>query len=321
MYSRPAPPLSPPERGTPEDRSVELAVLRVLGYFDVFSHPLRSDEIIRYLSQLTKDPSRIIALLGGLQERGLIERSGAYWALKQVEERTDRRLESERRARSRMPKATVMARRIACFPFVRAVFISGSLSKGVLAEDGDIDFFVVTTPGRLWVARTLLILYKKIFLLNSRRDFCLNYFLDSEHLEVEDRNRFTATEVVTLIPMYGNGTTEAFFARNAWAFHMYPNVPRPRSREISIGSGRFKRRLELLMNGRLGAMLDQGAMNLTWRFWKRKFGHLDARTFELALRTRTYVSKHHPRNFQERVLDGFHARMAELEERVAPSRS
>ena len=316
MDSRPASPTSPPGTRTKEERSVEQAVLRVLAYFDVFAHPLRSDEILRYLPQLAKDPTRISATLQHLQAVGLIQRSGAYWALEQVEERTEQRLQSERRARTRMPKATLMARRIARFPFVRAVFISGSLSKGVLAEDGDIDFFVVTTPGRLWVARTLLILYKKVFLLNSRRDFCVNYFLDSEHLAVEDRNRFTATEVVTLIPMYGNGTTEAFFARNAWAFNMYPNMARPASRELSIGRGRSKRQLEALMNGRLGTWLDQGAMNLTWRFWKRKFDHLDARTFELALRTRTYVSKHHPRNFQERVLSGFEARIAKLEQRA-----
>ena len=26
-----------------------------------------------------------------------------------------------------------------------------------MAEDGDIDYFVITEPGRLWIARTLLI--------------------------------------------------------------------------------------------------------------------------------------------------------------------
>ncbi|MEZ4788612.1 MAG: hypothetical protein R2811_01205 [Flavobacteriales bacterium] len=313
MDSRTVTPPSSTSSRTDEDRSVGSAVMRVLAYFDVFAHPLRTDEILRFLPQLAADPSCITSALLVLEAQGLVHRSGVYWALADVEVRAEQRLVCERRARSRMPKAALMSRRIARFPFVRAVFISGSLSKGVLAADGDIDFFVVTTPGRLWVARTLLMLYKKIFLLNSRRDFCVNYFLDSEHLTVEDRNRYTATEVVTLIPMYGNGTTEAFFARNAWAFGMYPNMPRPASREVSIGRGRLKRRLERSMSGRLGALLDRSAMRITWRFWKHKFAHLDARTFELAFRTRTYVSKHHPRNFQDRVLSGYEARLAKLE--------
>ena len=75
-----------------EESSVEQAVLRVLAYFDVFAHPLRSDEILRYLPQLAKDPTRISATLQHLQAVGLIQRSGAYWALEQVEERTEQRL-------------------------------------------------------------------------------------------------------------------------------------------------------------------------------------------------------------------------------------
>ena len=57
-------------------------------------------------------------------------------------------------------------------------------------------------------------------------------------------------------------------------------------------------------------------MTLTWYYWKRKFDHMDARTFELALRTRTYVSKHHPRNFQHKVLDGYRSRVAALERKL-----
>jgi hypothetical protein len=185
-----------------------------------------------------------------------------------------------------------------------------------MAEDGDIDFFVVTTPGRLWVARTLLVLYKKLFLMNSRKDFCVNYFLDTEHLTVEDRNLFTATEVITLIPTFGNGTTEAFFDRNAWAFRMFPGAAVPISLEVHIGPARRKQFLERALSGHVGQLLDMWCMHVTWYHWKRKFSQLDARTFELALRTRTYVSKHHPRNFQKRVLDAYTERMERLAQRL-----
>jgi hypothetical protein len=36
---------------------------------------------------------------------------------------------------------------------------------------------------------------------------------------------------------------------------------------------------------------------------------MDARSFELALRTRKYVSKHHPQSFQQRVLSALDDRM------------
>lgn len=294
----------------------QCAVLRTLAYFDVFHHPLTLDELFRFGNHAPLNADDLLNALHLLEERGLVHRHGAYWGLSAPEEAVADRLAAEERARQRMPKALSMSRLIARFPYVRAVFISGSMSKGCMAPDGDIDFFIITTPGRLWVTRTLLVLYKKLVLLNSRRDFCVNYFLDTEHLTVEDRNRFTATEVVTLLPMYGNGTTEAFFERNAWAFAMFPDMPRPRSKEVPIGRARTKNWLEGALNGGLGDWLDGWCMKLTWSFWKRKFSDMDARTFEIALRTRTYVSKHHPRNFQQRVLDGQHARLAALESKL-----
>ena len=79
-------------------------------------------------------------------------------------------------------KAKAKARFISKFPFVAAVGVSGSLSKGYYDSDSDIDFFIITQHNRLWICRTLLMVYKKIFLLNSRKYFCPNYFISSEQL-------------------------------------------------------------------------------------------------------------------------------------------
>jgi hypothetical protein len=41
---------------------------------------------------------------------------------------------------------------------------------------------------------------------------------------------------------------------------------------------------------------------VTVQFWKRKFSHFDDQTFNVALKSRRYVSKHHPMYFQGKVL-------------------
>lgn len=305
-----------PKTTTDETLTTQGTILRALAYFDVFQHPLTLDELQRFGAYTSGSEATLVKALVELEREGFIQQYAGYYGLNDVRSAVVERERSEARAIARMPKALRMSRLIAKAPFVRAVFISGSLSKGRAAVDSDIDYFIITAPGRLWVARTLLVLYKKIFLLNSRKDFCVNYFLDTEHLTVEDRNRFTATEVVTLIPTYGNGTTEAFFSKNAWAFKVYPGARPLPSAEVEIGSGSWKKRLERWLNGATGDLLDSWCMNITWRRWRRKFSHLDARTFELALRTRTYVSKHHPSNFQERVLDAYKDRMSALERSI-----
>lgn len=295
-------------------------VLRVLAYFDVFKHPLTLSELIGF-AERSLDRYELLDAMHELQREGLVEEFEGYWALRDARSRVRSRRQSEERARLRMPKAESMSRLIARFPYVRAVFISGSLSKGCMGPDGDIDFFIITAPRRLWVARTLLVLYKKAFLLNSRRDFCVNYFVDTEHLAIEDHNRFTAVELATLLPMYGNGTTEAFFASNHWAFDMHPSARPRRSREVEVGNTARKARWERRLNGPLGDALDEWCMKATWRFWNWKFRSMDRRTFEVALRTRTYVSKHHPRNFQRHVLEGLQERISELEPRFGASLS
>ena len=84
------------------------------------------------------------------------------------------------------------------FPFVRGVFISGSLSKRCAAEKEDVDYFIVTSANRLWIARTIMHLYKKLTYLRGRQDrYCMNYFIDEEALEIKEKNIFTAVEMIT----------------------------------------------------------------------------------------------------------------------------
>ncbi len=293
--------------------TVQQSILQALAYFDVFAHPLTREEIIRFSDREGVRADKVGVALQDLVAQGMVRKHGAYHGLGDLPTKVAQRMNKEARAKERMPKAERMSRLIAGFPFVRGVFLSGSISKGCLAEDGDIDFFIITSPGRLWVARTLLVLYKKIFLLNDRRNFCVNYFIDTEHLAIEDRNRFTATELVTLIPTYGNGLAERFFDANRWAFDRFPHAHARPSLEVRSGDSRVKRTLERWLSGRPGTWLDGWAMQLTWYRWKQKFSDLDPRSFEIALRTRTYVSKHHPRNFQRRVLEAFEARRKDLE--------
>ncbi|MEZ4965453.1 MAG: hypothetical protein R2791_09430 [Saprospiraceae bacterium] len=55
-------------------------------------------------------------------------------------------------------------------------------------------------------------------MLNSHKYFCVNYFVDTEHLEIEDKNLFTATETVTLLPLYGRDWYEGFYKALSWAW-------------------------------------------------------------------------------------------------------
>jgi len=191
------------------------------------------------------------------------------------------------------------------------MFLSGSLSKNFMEVDGDIDYFVVTSPGRLWLSRTLLVLYKKLFLFNSHKYFCVNYFVDTEHLEIEEKNLFTATELATLIPACGPETYVPFMDQNSWVANYFPNFPKHEISSISaVKNGTLKRVFEKLLNNPIGTLLDRLCMRLTVGYWKRKFTSFEKDRFDIALKSRPYVSKHHPNNYQQKVLSAFEERFS-----------
>ena len=297
-----------------EKRVIKLreGIVRTLIYFDLFKYPLNFEEILNYAPIAPINEDDLISELELMGKSGEIHSDGNFYSIRPLSSLADRRIKGNNVAEKTMPKAYRMSRKIAGFPFVRSVMLSGSISKGYMADDGDVDFFVLTEPGRLWLARTFLMLYKKLFLLNSHKYFCVNYLITTDQLEIPDKNLFTATEVVTLIPTYRADLYEQFQAANKWAREFYPAYTiQPTNGAILIEDGSIKNRLEKILNGKIGDKIESKCLKLTLKFWKRKFKHFDPETFELALRSNNSTSKHHPRNFQKNVMDSYNERCEE----------
>ena len=291
-------------------------MLQTLVYFERFSYPLTAEEVFQFSASAGFTQESMTHALHEMVHKKQVFQYGDFFQTLEQPEWPRQRLENNRRAEHYLSIARRMARLIAAFPFVRAVMVSGSLSKHSMRADGDIDFFVVTAPGRLWLARTMLVCFKKLFLLNSRKYFCVNYFVDTEHLEIEEKNLFTATEVVTLLPMYGKELFLRFVKANHWAWTSFPNFPmRDTCETPALHLPWPKRALEYLLYGRLGKWLDRLCMRLTLAYWQKKFKHMPKETFELAFKSKPYVSKHHPLHFQAQVLESLEERLKELEGR------
>ncbi len=290
-------------------------ILNVLVYFETFNHPLRLEEIQNNCSN-SYELGKLDKAVDDLIASNLVFEFQGYYSLQStIQKQVENRLEKEFYANKFFEKSDFYIRIIKSMPFVRAVAISGSMSKGVAHEGGDIDYFIITEKNKLWLARTLLILFKKIFLFNSRRYFCVNYFLDINNLIVPDKNIFTATEIAYLIPVYNADLVESFKSSNSWIKAHYPHFEHPIKRNQYEGNSFLKRGLEFLIFGKLATILDKVFMKLTIKRWDRKFADFDRDKFELTMRSQKGVSKHHPRDFQNKVLN----RISETKARLYPS--
>lgn len=278
-------------------------VLKVLSYYNVFRHPLKFEEIHK-LILISISKEELKETLDHLIYNEKVFYIKGYYSLSSDSNHIQRRVNGEKLANNLLPKAKRIAGLIALFPFVRFVGISGSLSKAYADENSDFDYFIITAKNRLWIARTILHLFKKItFMFNKQKCFCMNYFIDDSDLEIEDKNIFVLYELATLIPVYNSSYYWKFKNSNYWVKQMLPQFDY-RKQEISDRKPIIKSITETCMSILPLNYLNRLLMKITDLKWRRKWkkANYPMQDYDLAFRTRINISKNHPKNHQKLLL-------------------
>ncbi len=204
------------------------AVIHTLAYFSLFEHPLRRDELARYLHFCPVTDEGLSATLNELSNLGIIETSGPFYYLAGQEYLVLIRKYRNALARPWFRKLKTSVLVLAQVPFLEGLALSGSLSKGTQELDGDLDFMLLCRPGKLWTTGLFVRLLQKLLGRAQQKRFCTNFLLASDNLSIPQRDLFTATEIVFLAPLVNGQLWRAFFQQNAWVRNFYPNwVPPP----------------------------------------------------------------------------------------------
>lgn len=289
----------------------------MIAYFDLFSYPLTTEDICFFLEAEAPEED-VRQETEALLYEGRLFRSGPFYSLRNDPALSARRVRGEAYADELLVIARRGANLLYQFPFVRGVCISGSLSKRCADEKADIDYFIITKANRLWIARTLLHLFKKLtYLRGHQHRYCMNYFVDEEAMEIKEKNIFTATELLTLMPVSGNGGLVKFFQANNWTSQYLPHYrDRPREAEGTRPPSRLKLVLERLLDHRLCDVLENYLRNLTDRRWKKKTerGYLNMKGDTMTLQCGKHYSRPDPEIFQQKVLNKYYHRVKDVME-------
>lgn len=303
-----------PTGNTNVSPAAKTGILKVLAYFDIFQYPLTLSEIRRYMCTHEDDGLMQYALEQLIADQTIYCHQGFY-TLHNNSLLAYRRRENNRRANVLLPKALKIGRFLSKFPFITGVFISGSLSKNCADEKADIDFFIITRANRLWIARTIMHLFKKLtFVTGHQHFFCMNYYLDEEALLIGDQNIYTAFEIATLIPVAGKDASEHFFYANKWVARFFPAFY---SRDLEIASSSkswLKTLFEKMLPKPLANYLDLVLMNITTRRWNRKHqkGKRNKNGQAMRLITGRHFARSDPGSFQEKILRLYNQKLADL---------
>ncbi|MCS6845665.1 MAG: hypothetical protein NZ528_15305 [Caldilineales bacterium] len=205
--------------------ALERAILETFVYADIFDYPLTAAEVARYVA-VPATAAQVEATLADLTAQGrLVSRNGCYAlagrdALFAIRERR------ERVARRKWRAARRYVSWLAALPFVRMVGVTGTLAMDNVEEKDDIDVFIVTAPGRLWLTRLLAIGVVRLAAL-AGDELCPNYLVTERNLCFGPHTVYGAREVAQMVPVYGPEVYAAIRQKNGWVDGFLPQAGDP----------------------------------------------------------------------------------------------
>jgi hypothetical protein len=297
---------------TAEIAGIKDSVIKTLAWFELFQYPLTVGEIRIFLDRKTNEINLHESITQLLKEQRIFVCDGLF-SLVDNPLLAIRRRKGNQRAEKLIKKAERIGRFLFMFPFVRAVGVSGSLSKNFAEERADIDFFIITKSNRLWTARTFMHLYKKLTFITGRQHYyCMNYYVDEEAMFFEEQNIFTAIEIKTLLPVSGRETMEDFFEKNSWTDEWFPAfINKNQNRKNPFTP--FKQIFEWLLNGNLGCSVERYLLQVTKKRWSKKHaqGKLNIKGQPMDFVSGKHYAMSNPGNFREKILSMYRQKLLE----------
>ncbi|MFH1598568.1 MAG: hypothetical protein ABIB97_05935 [Patescibacteria group bacterium] len=219
---------------------LEKAILATICYFDIFDFPLTSLEVWKWLFFEKEKEGKVsfrqvqASLRQSSTLHDLIDQKNGFYYLKNRERIVISRLENYKVAERKFKKAKRFIKVLRCIPFIKMVAVCNTLAFSNAGDYSDIDFFIITQKGRIWLARFWASLLPRIFGLRPTKSdtqdkLCLTFFIAEDQLNIESLQYdsfdiYLAHWIAQVMPIYDRGKTyHRFIEANNWASHHFPN--------------------------------------------------------------------------------------------------
>jgi hypothetical protein len=288
---------------------IEIALLSTLSYTDQFEFPLTEKEMWQRLiappekSKKSFPYSVYKTALHVLLKKKKIEQSDTYYFLPGRKKISKTREQRYIIAREKWARVSTFLQRVSWLPTVQAVFVTGSLAMDNVDKESDYDFMIVTLPHTLWLTRLLITCIawlsgkRRSWQGEEKNNWCLNLWLDTEHLSIQPqrRNIYTAYEVIQAKPIFARQHVDhLFLAQNTWVKEYLPNVLMKRATSAHI----------------LPSILEQLLAPLDWIAWKFQLWYMQPhRTSEKVARGYAFF---HPRDTKAIITKNWQASLQKV---------
>lgn len=137
------------------------------------------------------------------------------WAIRKV---------GEKYSLEKFNQATEIVNLLKLIPTIEAVFLTGSVAVKNAKKNADVDLMIITSSNTAWLTRGVVFLFLKI-IKKFKNPICPNIFLDLNHLEIKEKNLYTAHEILQAKCLYDkNNIEKLWLQKNKWTEDYLPNA-------------------------------------------------------------------------------------------------
>lgn len=209
------------------------SLLKSLVFFDLFSYPLSLWEWWQNL-ELKTTLKEVAEVADHLLESGQVERREGWYFLPGRQEIVFERRRRYNFTNQKIKRAQKATRLFRLIPSVKLVAVSNLIGHHNLRAGSDIDLFIVSSPGRLWLTRFFCAGFMKILGWRPRRGnkqdkICLSFYaattgLAMDSLRLDGGDAYFEHWLMGLYPVYDKDRYLDYLRfKNPWLKDLFPN--------------------------------------------------------------------------------------------------
>jgi len=216
------------------------SILFTVAYYNTLDYRPTSFFVWKHLIGIGCSSQSLMNILEGLerlkQDNRIFSENGFWFIGKksvgEVMELNKQQIQKNKISTQKIKEAKRWAKTLQWIPYVRSVFLTGTLAMKRGGSDSDWDVLIVLKKNRIWLGR--LFLTGWLQLIGKRRHggkvqnrFCLNQFITENSLKFQENNEFAANEILMTQSLFSEDRRclNIFMEKNIdWIKKIKPNV-------------------------------------------------------------------------------------------------
>lgn len=215
----------------------------------------------------------------------------------------------EKYSQEKFNQATEIIPLLKLIPTIEAVFLTGSVAANNAKKNADIDLMIITSSNTAWLTRAVVFIILKI-IKKFKNPVCPNIFLDLNHLEIKNKNLYTAHEVLQAKCLYDKSNINyLWLEKNKWTKDYLPNAYQNQKSKVKNQNLKLKVKRFLFLNWIFAFCLlnfEFLSFILQYLFMKRKITN-EKMGWGYAF--------FHPRDLSEKIVAKFEKKFKQLSSR------